>query len=81
MSKIQESFSFKVEEPELDTSAVKIIAMQHVSFPEKGNPVIFSLRTINWDSFTIKVFKKYFNKTEFQQFCAVFQINHWASQR
>ena len=33
---LQESFNFKLEETDLDMSCVKVIAMKHHPFPEKG---------------------------------------------
>ena len=47
---MQESFNFKLEETDLDMSCVKVIAMKHHPFPEKGRNPDFKFQLMSYFS-------------------------------
>ena len=43
----QESFNFKADENDIETIGVRVTAMQHMPFPEKGRNIFYRLIKIN----------------------------------
>ena len=49
----QESFNFKADENDIETIGVRVTAMQHMPFPEKGRKIFYRLIIMFYSLFAI----------------------------
>ena len=49
----QESFNFKADENDIETIGVRVTAMQHMPFPEKGRNIFYRLIIMFYSLFAI----------------------------
>ena len=66
----QESFNFKADENDIETIGVRVTAMQHMPFPEKGRKIAilgYSFRSMSKlsQSITLTLLLQYKQKTQY----------------